>query len=943
MKNMKKALCLIMAMVFVLGLCTVGAGAATAPTFSDVKQINSAYKDAVTVMSGLGIIAGYPDGTFQPLQNVTRAEAAKLVTYMVLGAKNAERLPEGDGGFSDVAGNWASKYINYCSSKGFIKGMGDGTFNPGGNIKGTELAALLLRVLGYGVMGEYEGKGWDINAVSDAMAKGVFAETETADFGAPATREETALYFFNTLTDVQIVGYDVDKNYYDGKTYKATDYSYSYDMNGNMTGYTPTTVDRNETYGHQIFDLASIKAQNANGYQVIGNQATGEKYTVVSRNPGSGNKLYLDYETGLDLIAHEVSIYIEDKTKTDADGNYYYTTYLVEDASTVVDKGSYYGELYKNLNKAYEYNDNVDLSKVNVWENYTYVVTPSEASPADLTATPPKEATYHYLSTDSGYAYPIGMKDKFTASTLFLSGNIILGSNGKIISYTRNDFFIGQVDRVGEVIKLKSSSVEIKPENAYEGIAKNDYVKVEKRGKIYVATETFTKTIEVTDAPAGIFAGWFNGFSVSPSRPTSKPAIPGFVDDYANVAAGDTVELYMDGASSYFAVNIISGTQAGAVYVVDTYERAADDGYDNVSGAPKAVYAQCVNEKGEEVIYKLADSYTLTSSKALIGNVYKVRINPSNNRATMVATEDGVNLQKAKGYTSYLTADAGTPSGTYYVTSDTKVIYLSSKSGTGTATQADLKIELGKLTSEQPKINNIAGYSVKSGNSNNIQALWITTSKPAAYEDSYMFIGWAPKVYPGTTFDITDPSTYGNAYYGMSPSGTRVVDGEETFYYSSVYIDGKQPFGGIYIAQDGVYAGGDPKAEPGVITTNNSFTTPGSGFYKYEIDENNIYTIERVTDSAKVRNIGLKEGNINNGRLYVDADGVDISNVQVINVSGDFDVMGSKANDGSNFYTIESVEDIETLLADGKTVTVQYIRSTSTGKPITPIYVTGVA
>ena len=73
MRNLKKTLCLVLALVFVLGLCTVGAANVA---FDDAEDIT--YTTAVKAMAGLGIIEGYPDGTFKPAQNVTRAEAAKV-------------------------------------------------------------------------------------------------------------------------------------------------------------------------------------------------------------------------------------------------------------------------------------------------------------------------------------------------------------------------------------------------------------------------------------------------------------------------------------------------------------------------------------------------------------------------------------------------------------------------------------------------------------------------------------------------------------------------------------------------------------------------------------------------------------------------------------------------------------------------------------------------
>ncbi len=866
MRTLKKSLCLVLALVFVLGLCTIGAGAAE---LSDMAQVNDAYKGAITVMNGLGIIEGYPDGTFQPTKNVTRAEAAKLVTYMVLGAKNAERVPDGDGGFSDVAGNWASKYINYCASRGYIKGMGDGTFNPSGNITGTQLAALLLRVAGYGIMGEYEGKGWDINAVSDALSYGIYEDAETEDFSAPATREETTLYFFNTLTGVIRVSYDVDLN-----------------------DYVTTGVNAGTTFGTAVWNLAVRENGERIGgttrtYQLTENQATGAAYTIVD-----GIKYAI--ETGEDLIGHQVDVYYRDVQKTDKDGTKYYDAYLVEDVSSIADKGTYYGDLYKNLYAANKDNDGVAFAAIPVWENYSYKTTPGVS-------------IYSLAATDTVNA----MKGLFTTQSLFIAGDIILGYDGKIIGYMSSDYTVDQVKAVGEVITLKGdASIEVKPENAYEGIAKNDYVTVHTVGTVVSLKPTHTETIDISQRSEGIFAGYYNFFGVSPKN-FGSVAVPGFAGAQADVTAGSTVEFYMDSTGKYFALNIVSGAQAGAVYVVDAYNRnITDDGYDNTGVIASSPYVQCVNEKGEEVVYRMAKGITLATATSFVGQVCKVTLD-SDGRATLSAAPTAASLNKATNYTSYLTGG-----GTYYVTSDTKVIYLSSKSGTGTGTQADLAIKTGKLTTGQT-LTGVPAYIVTSGSSNNIVALWISGTAPIAVDSSYMFIAGVD--YAGT-----------GSMWLKAADGHMVVNDEQIGYYT-VYIDGT--------VNNAAFLDSDT---PGVLMPYaGSDYVAGNKFYQYEKDENNVYTIVPYTGSA-LRQITLSVGEITNGKLYRDADGVDISGIKVVNVTGEFNMMGTAANDGSQFYTIESVDDIESLLLDGKTVDVSYIRSSSNGKPINVIYVTGV-
>ena len=158
MRNLKKTLCLVLALVFVLGLCTVGA-VDEKVVFSDAEQIQ--YVNQVKAMTGLGILVGYPDGSFKPAQNVTRAEAAKIISYVMVGTDEVEKWPAKQV-FDDVpADHWAAKYITFCEYNNVINGYGNGKFGPNDPVTKAQLAKMLLAACGYGQKDEFIGDGWD--------------------------------------------------------------------------------------------------------------------------------------------------------------------------------------------------------------------------------------------------------------------------------------------------------------------------------------------------------------------------------------------------------------------------------------------------------------------------------------------------------------------------------------------------------------------------------------------------------------------------------------------------------------------------------------------------------------------------------------------------------------------------------------------------------------
>ena len=121
---MKKILALVLALTLALG--TFSFAAAAVP--EDVAGTD--YEDAVARLGALGIIVGYPDGTFRPEQPVTRAEFAKIMVS-ALGIGEAAQYAAGPTRFPDVpADHWASGYINVAVDVGVVVGYPDGTFLP---------------------------------------------------------------------------------------------------------------------------------------------------------------------------------------------------------------------------------------------------------------------------------------------------------------------------------------------------------------------------------------------------------------------------------------------------------------------------------------------------------------------------------------------------------------------------------------------------------------------------------------------------------------------------------------------------------------------------------------------------------------------------------------------------------------------------------------------
>lgn len=110
--------------------------------FSDVAR-GYWYYDAVTALASLGIIKGYPDGTFGPDRPITRAE------FVTIAARFATAVEGATCSFTDVAKeHWAYKNICTAVTYGWIEGRGNNRFAPEDNITRAEAATIVNRMLG---------------------------------------------------------------------------------------------------------------------------------------------------------------------------------------------------------------------------------------------------------------------------------------------------------------------------------------------------------------------------------------------------------------------------------------------------------------------------------------------------------------------------------------------------------------------------------------------------------------------------------------------------------------------------------------------------------------------------------------------------------------------------------------------------------------------------
>ena len=206
MKNLKKVLALVLAVVMIMGVVTV----ASAKTYKDADaEAFKNYADAIDALSSLKILDGFEDETFKADGTLTRAQAAKIVAIVHNAATNgriqsdiADLYSNAQNPFVDCNTSWALPYINYCRITGLADGMTATTYAPKREVTGVQFLKLMLTTLNFDTAKEgYTGTGWDINVLNRANEIGLTAGLEDGWKAiAPIKRGEAAQVLYNALT-----------------------------------------------------------------------------------------------------------------------------------------------------------------------------------------------------------------------------------------------------------------------------------------------------------------------------------------------------------------------------------------------------------------------------------------------------------------------------------------------------------------------------------------------------------------------------------------------------------------------------------------------------------------------------------------------------------------------------------------------------------------------
>jgi hypothetical protein len=175
---------------------------APAGAFPDV-DAGRWYAKYVNYLQSNNMVSGYPDSSFRPNNDVTRAEFAAMLAK----SRGITVTPGVQTQFRDVpSSHWASGAVSLASSKGWITGYPDGTFGPDKPITHAEMYTIVSKLLEgdtpantSNVLSDFTDSGsvptWAEQPVAMVVSNGVYINEVTPNQIDPfnrATRADVA-------------------------------------------------------------------------------------------------------------------------------------------------------------------------------------------------------------------------------------------------------------------------------------------------------------------------------------------------------------------------------------------------------------------------------------------------------------------------------------------------------------------------------------------------------------------------------------------------------------------------------------------------------------------------------------------------------------------------------------------------------------------------------
>jgi len=159
-------------------------------------------EESIKKLMDRGVIEGYPDGTFRPEENITRAEFAALLVKAFGLDVSGEKV------FADTAGHWAQSIISTAEYHDIVSGYDEDTFGPNDPVTRQEVAVMIVQAAQLDPKANLPAfadadsiSPWAKDAIARATAAGVIKgyPDETFQPQGKASRAEAVTVLVNCL------------------------------------------------------------------------------------------------------------------------------------------------------------------------------------------------------------------------------------------------------------------------------------------------------------------------------------------------------------------------------------------------------------------------------------------------------------------------------------------------------------------------------------------------------------------------------------------------------------------------------------------------------------------------------------------------------------------------------------------------------------------------
>ena len=290
---------------------------AGAASYSDKADIKAS--TAVDMLSSLGVIQGYDDGSFKPNTTVTRAQMAKMIfTIMNGGNDNANAYASLPTAFTDLpTAAWAQGYVRYLQNTGIIAGKSATKFAPNDTVTGLEAAKMVLVAAGYNAQkAGLTGAAWAQNTMKYGQLNNLFEDVDT-DLNAALPRQYAAQILYNALDMERVV------------------------WSNDIEDFKPATdVDDDKTIGGKYMDLVKTDAAQLLSVEKTSGKDTYEITLGKAVKYGDGDHTKAKFDKVPTDVADMIGLNVKVLVKAKANGDTNVYGVYADDDSKVLATGT---------------------------------------------------------------------------------------------------------------------------------------------------------------------------------------------------------------------------------------------------------------------------------------------------------------------------------------------------------------------------------------------------------------------------------------------------------------------------------------------------------------------------------------------------------------------------------------------------------------------------